>query len=66
MVRITLTQAIASGDLEPFIMQAEVDGLSVDLAEFNARLGALIKARPQEDRTSRSPAGGGSPGTRTR
>ncbi len=63
MDRITLSDALRSGDLEPFIQQAEADGLdAVDEGEFAARLAALIKAPPQEDQTSRSPARGGSPG----
>ena len=64
--RVTLSDAIASGDLEPFIRQAEAEGVGVDRDDFEARLGRLIKAPPQEDRTSRSRARGGSRGTQTR
>ena len=64
--RVTLSDAIAAGDLEIFIRQAEAETVAVDREEFEARLGRLIKAPPPVDRTSRSPARGGSRGTQTR
>ena len=66
MKPLSLADALASDRLEEFIMQAEAEGLSVDQIEFDARLGELIKAPPQEDQTSRSPARDGSHGKRTR
>jgi len=62
LVRLTLREAIARGDLEPFIRQEEAEGRVADRADFEERLGRLITAPPQEDQTSRSPAPGGSPG----
>jgi hypothetical protein len=58
--RVTLSAAIAGGDLEPFIRQAEADGLGeVDEAFFGAIVGCVIKAPRPSDQTSRSPARGG-------
>jgi len=51
---IKLNQALASGDLESFIRQEEAEGRMVDRAEFERRLGALVKAPRPEGRTSRS------------
>lgn len=63
MERITLGEALEGGDLESFVRQAEADGLgAADREEFDARLGALIKAPPQAGQTSHSPVRGGSPG----
>jgi hypothetical protein len=62
MERISLADAIASGDLESFIQQEEAEGRIADRDAFERRLGALIKAPPQEGRTSRSRARGGSRG----
>ncbi len=53
MERVTLSAALAAGDLEPFIRQAEIEGLVADEADFDARLAALIKAPPQEGQTFR-------------
>jgi hypothetical protein len=36
MERISLSDAISLGDLEPFIRQAEAETISVDRAEFEA------------------------------
>jgi len=62
MTHISLADALASNDLEAFIEQAEAEFVSADRAEFEARLGAVIKAPPPEDQTSRSPGRDGSPG----
>ncbi len=62
MDKVTLSDALESGDLESFIGQAEAEGISADRAEFEARLGSLIKAPRPEDQTSRSPVRDGSPG----
>jgi hypothetical protein len=63
MERVTLSSALAAGDLEPFIRQAGADGgPSVDRATFERRLGALIKAPVPVDQASRSHAPGGSRG----
>src|SRR5689334_20121599 len=59
LVRITLAEALASGDLERFIRQEEAEGRVADRADFERRLGALIKAPQPQDRTSRSHARGG-------
>jgi hypothetical protein len=59
---ISLADALASGDLEAFIQQEEAEGRHVDRAEFERRLGGLIKAPAPERRTSRSPSRGGSRG----
>lgn len=53
MDRISLADALASGDLEAFIQQEEGTGHVVDREEFERRLGALIKAPQPKGRTSR-------------
>lgn len=58
MKRVTLADAIASGDLEPFIRQAEAAGLgAANSAQFEALVGRITAPLP-EDQTSRSPAPG--------
>lgn len=61
MTRITLSSALASSDLEPFIRQAEAEGLAADRSQFDAMLGCVIAPRPV-GQTSRLPARGGSRG----
>ena len=57
-VRITLASAMVSGDLEPFIAQAEADGTGpADRSQFDAMLGRVTMPLP-EGQTSRSRAGG--------
>jgi hypothetical protein len=63
MRRITLNQALAGGNLEPFIRQAEADGVGpVDQTELEGRLGRLVRAPQREGQTSRSRARDGSRG----
>lgn len=62
MNKLTLSEALASGDLESFIKQEEADGRIADREEFERRLAALTKAPPPADRTSHSRARGGSRG----
>ena len=65
-MKLTLSQALAEGRLEDFIVQAEGEGVGeVTQADFEAALAGLI-ALPPEGQTSRSPAPGGSRGTQTR
>jgi hypothetical protein len=53
MERVTLSEALAAGDLEPFIRQAEADGVGpADADAFAADLARLVKEPPQEDQTS--------------
>lgn len=62
MRRITLAEALMSGDLEPFIRQAETEGVGpADRSQFDAMVGR-VTAPPPEDQTSHSPAAGGSHG----
>lgn len=62
MDRLSLADALASGDLEPFIRQAEAEGVGpADRSEFEAMVGRITAPQP-EDRTSRSRARGGSRG----
>lgn len=54
MTHISLATALASGDLEPFIAQAEADGIGpADRAQFDGLLGRVIKAPQPVDQTSR-------------
>jgi hypothetical protein len=62
MERISLADALASGDLESFIQQEATEGRVADKDEFEQKLGRLIKAPRPADRTSRSRARGGSRG----
>jgi hypothetical protein len=62
MERISLADALASGDLESFIQQEEAAGRVADREAFERRLGALIKAPQPSGQTSRSRARGGSRG----
>lgn len=58
MHRLSLADALASGDLEPFILQAETDGIGpANAAQFDAMLGRVTAPLPA-GQTSRSPAGG--------
>jgi len=62
MSKLTLAQAIANGDLEAFVRQAEADGIGpADRDQFD-RLLDRVTVPQQADQTSRSRAGGGSPG----
>lgn len=57
---MTLAEAIASGDLEPFIAQAEAAGIgAANPAQFDAIVERVVTAPLPSDQTSRSPAGGG-------
>lgn len=61
MKRVTLSDAIAAGDLEPFIRQAETDGVGpVNGKAFNLVSSTVIKAPRPARRTSRSRVRGGS------
>jgi hypothetical protein len=61
---LPLNKALKTGQLEEFIAQAEAEGVAdANAAEFDSRLGALIKAPPPKGRTSRSRARGGSRGS---
>lgn len=60
---ITLSEALTFGRLEAFIGQAEAAGIgSANHADFDAMVGAVVKAPQPSGRTSRSAASGGSPG----
>ena len=62
MERISLADALASGDLEPFIKQAEADGIGpADRSDFEAMVGR-ITAPQLEGQTSRSRGRGSSRG----
>lgn len=62
MERLTLSQALASNRLEDFVVQAENEGVGeVSTADFEAALAGLI-GLPLEDRTSRLPGRGSTPG----
>jgi hypothetical protein len=56
MNRISLADALAAGDLEPFIQQAESDGVGpIEGSKFDTMLGSIIVPRP-EGQTSHSSA----------
>lgn len=58
MDKITLAEALAVGDLEPFIRQAEAEGIGpADRSDFEAMVGRVTAPQP-EGQTSRSPARG--------
>jgi hypothetical protein len=64
---ITLSAAQKQNRLSEFIEQEESRGISsVERAEFDAAIAALVKAPQSKDQTSRSPLPGGSSGKRTR
>lgn len=61
-MKVTLSDALASGDLEPFIRQAEAEGIGpADRSEFETMVGRITAPQP-EDRTSRSRGRGSSRG----
>ncbi len=54
---ITLSEALASGQLEAFISQAEAEGIGpADRAQFE-KMVRRVTAPQQEDQTSHLPAG---------
>lgn len=56
----TLAEALAGGDLEPFIAWAEASGVGpINATAFDRAVERVTEPLP-EGRTSRSPAGGGS------
>ena len=58
MPRLTLATALATGDLEPFIQQAEADNTGpADRAQFDGLLGT-VTAPLRVHRTSHLPARG--------
>lgn len=58
MTELSLADALASGRLEDFIVQAEADGIGpADRVQFEAVVGTLTAPQPA-DQTSRSPAPG--------
>jgi hypothetical protein len=62
-MKLTLNKALAEGRLDEFIAQAEADGIGPASEDAMVSLmEALVKAPPRADRTSRSPARGGSRG----
>lgn len=62
MERLTLSEALASDRLNDFIEQAEAEGHSAaDRSKFDAMVKRFTAPLPS-DRTSRSPARGGSRG----
>lgn len=55
---LTLNEALRSGRLEDFILQAEAEGVAnASVVEFDAMVGR-VTAPQLEDQTSRSPARG--------
>lgn len=59
---LTLAEALKTNRLEEFIAQAEAAGMApADRAKFDAMVKSVTTPQP-EDRTSRSPARGGSRG----
>jgi hypothetical protein len=64
---LSLSEAIKSGQLPEFIAQQEAAGVGpIDRAEFDAAMGAIVKAPRSKDRTSRSSSAGNSNGKKTR
>lgn len=62
MSRLTLADALATGDLESFIRQAEAAGAGpADRGQFEALLGRVTAPQP-EGQTSHSPGSGCSRG----
>lgn len=62
MDRLSLANALASGRLDDFVIQAETDRVGpVDRAQFEAVLGRVTAPLP-EDQTSRLPARGSTRG----
>lgn len=54
MERLTLSDALASGNLEPFIKQAEAEGIGpADRSDFETMVGRITAPQP-EGRTSHS------------
>ena len=63
MERLSLAEALASGRLDAFVLQAEAEGIGNAVAPaFDLGLGELIKERPPEGQTSRLRARGSSRG----
>lgn len=63
MDRLTLAEALKTGRLEDFIVQAEAEGVGpVVRADFDARSGRVVTAPQPEGQTSRLRARGGSRG----
>jgi hypothetical protein len=59
--KLSLRQAIQSGQLDAFVKQEEARGIGpANRAEVDAALERLIKQRQSEDQTSRSPSRDGS------
>jgi hypothetical protein len=64
---LTLSDAMKTGQLQEFIAQEEARGVgSIERAELDRALAAMLKAPRSEDQTSRSPSRDGSTGKRTR
>lgn len=59
--RLSLATALASNDLESFVLQAEAEGIGpAERAQFETLLGKVVKAPRLARRTSRSRAPDGS------
>jgi hypothetical protein len=64
---ISLAEAVKTGRLDEFIAQEEARGIgSIERAQLDRTLAAMLKAPRSEDQTSRSPLSDGSTGKRTR
>lgn len=64
---LSLTSAIKEGRLSDFIAQEEARGIgSIERAELDRTLAAMLKAPRSKDQTSRSPLHDDSTGKRTR